>query len=110
MAGSQIIKGTGRRTLFSGISTTGIVNSVGLGVYNVAGFCRFAGLFTVTGSVNFQWRMGVSSGSWSATSSTVINSGGFILDNLIFGNYAEFSFTAANSQTPTYMVAGEAIR
>lgn len=81
-----------------------------LGTRQVGGFSRFTGMFQSVGSFTLQWRMGVHSGDYQVTSSIVINSGNTIFDTLNFGLYTNFTITAANSQTPAFVVMGEPLR
>ena len=106
---TAIIEGAARKTLFSGAAAT-VVGSTGLGVYDVSKYSRFTGLFSVVGSVTLRWRMGVQSGSYVVTSSTVINSGPAVFETLNYGRFSEWTFLAANSQTPTYIVQAEPLR
>ena len=59
-----------------GGNPTTVPGSIDLGTFQVGGFSRFVGMFSGVGSMTFQWRMGVHSGDYQATSSIVINSGG----------------------------------
>lgn len=93
-----------------GGSATTIPGSTGLGVYNTGGYARFVGLFSIVGSITLQYRMGVFSGNYQVTSSVVVNSGGSSIDVLNLGRFTEFTFSAANSQTPTYYIMGETVR
>jgi hypothetical protein len=43
-------------------------------------------------------------------SSVVINSGGTIFDVINYGRFTNFAITAANSQTPSYVILGESLR
>ncbi len=106
---SSIIDGHARKTLFSG-NAASVPGSTGHGVYDVSKFSRFTGLFSVVGSVTLRWRLGVQSGNYVVTSSTVINSGPAVFETLNYGKYSEWTFSAANSQTPTYMIAAEPLR
>ena len=81
-----------------------------MGVYQTGGFSRFTGMVQAVGSMTLQWRMGVHSGRYLATSSVLISSGNNIFDQLNYRIYTEFGFTAANSQTPDFLVMGEPIR
>ena len=81
-----------------------------LGTFQVGGFSRFVGMFQSVGSLTLQWRMGVHSGDYQVTSSMVINSGNVIFDQLNYGVYVNFTITAANSQTPKYLMIGEPLR
>src|SRR5688572_19173362 len=99
MPGSTLIDGHSRKTLFSA-APGGVVGSTGLGVYRVDKYSRLAGLFSVVGSATLQWRYGVSSGQYQVTSSVVINSGGYLFDQINYGRFVEFGFNAVNSQTP----------
>jgi hypothetical protein len=67
-------------------------------------------LFSVVGSATLQWRYGVSSGQYQVTSSVAIGSGGYVFDQLNYGRFVDFAFTAINSQTPSYFIAAEPLR
>ena len=67
-------------------------------------------MFSVVGSVTLQFRSGVQSGNCQSTSATTINSGSSVLDMLNYGLYLNLTVSAANSQTPTYLVMGEPLR
>ena len=99
-----------RSPVTPGGSSTTIPGSTDLGTYQTGGFSRLTGLFSVVGSMTLQYRMGVHSGNYQVTSSVVINSGGSILDVINYGLHANFTITAANSQTPTFLLLGEPIR
>ena len=60
--------------------------------------------------MTLRWQMGVHSGDYQVTSSVVINSGSLVFDQLNYGLYANFTITAANSQTPKYLMRGEPLR
>ena len=60
--------------------------------------------------MTLQWRMGTHSGDYQVTSSVLISSGSSIFEVANFGVYAEWAITAANSQTPHFLVMGEPIR
>jgi len=47
---------------------------------------------------------------YQVTSSVLISSGQTIFDQINYGIYANFSITAANSQTPDYLMMGEPLR
>jgi hypothetical protein len=105
----------GRKVLFRSPPTPGgnattIPESTDLGTYQVGGFSRFTGLFQSVGSMTLRWQMGVHSGNFQVTSSIVINSGATIFDQLNYGIYVNFTVTAANSQTSTYVSFGESLR
>lgn len=89
---------------------TTIPGSTGLGCYQVGGFSRFVGLFSTVGSMTLRWQLGAHSGDYMVSSAVVINSGGCTVDFLNYGLYAEFTITAANSQTPDFLILGEPIR
>ena len=73
--------------------------STGLGCYPTGFAARFVGAITLsTGSATLQYRMGVNSGNYQVTSSTVINSGPSLIDFLNYGRHTDFAFTAINSQ------------
>jgi hypothetical protein len=98
MAGTNFIRGHSRRTLVSNTALS-VTGSTGLGAFNVQPYSRLTGLFSVVGSLTFQYRLGINSGSWLVSSTFVVNSGGSVFDVLnIGGNVADFGFTAANSQ------------
>lgn len=86
--------------------------SIGLGTVNVQQYSRFTGIFSLVGSATFQYRLGISSGTWLVSSSFVVNSGGSVFDVLnVGGNVADFAFTAANSQANVAVnVLGEPLR
>ena len=109
MPNKTILDGHRRQTLFKGIAAS-ITGSTGLGTYDTAKYSRFIGVFSVVGSVNFRWRMGVESGNFQVNSSVTINSGSFCFDQLNFGRYPDFAFVAANSQVLTYAILGEPLR
>jgi hypothetical protein len=91
----------------AGGSPTTIPGSTDQGTYQCAGFSRFVGLFSSVGSMTLRWQMGVHSGDYQVTSSIVINSGGNVFDQLNVGLYTNFTITAANSQTPDFLLMGE---
>jgi hypothetical protein len=62
------------------------------------------------GSMTLRYAMGVFSGDYQVTSSIAINSGGNVVDVLNVGLFVEWTFTAANSQTPDFLVMGEPLR
>ena len=112
MAGATVLlQGHARRTL---VSTTGmtIVGSTLLGTFNVQQYSRFTGLLSVVGSATLRYQLGVSSGTYQVSSSFVANSGGSAFDVLnLGGNVAEFSFSAANSQSNVAAnILGEPLR
>ena len=86
--------------------------------------CRFHGsrrllgfeVFTTHRSIlssglrNSTVRYGVNSGAYQVTSSVLINSSGYVFDQINYGRYTDFAFTAINSQTPFYLIAGEPLR
>ena len=90
-----------------GGTNTTIPGSTDLGTYQTGGFSRLTGIFSTVGSMTLQYRMGVHSGNYQVTSSVVINSGGTVFDVLNYGLYVNFTLTAANSQTPSYIILGE---
>jgi hypothetical protein len=67
-------------------------------------------MFSTVGSMTLRWQMGVHSGDYQVTSSVVINSGGSIFDQMNYGIYANFTITAASSQTPKFLIMGEPLR
>ena len=105
----------GKFVLFRSPTTPGGTNTfinsgTNLGIFPTGGFSRLTGIFSTVGSLTLQWQFGVHSGNYQVTSSLVINSGASILDVLNFGLYVNFTVTAANSQTPTFVVMGEPLR
>lgn len=105
----------GRFALFRSPATPGgnpttIPGSTNLGTFVVGGFSRFVGVIGTVGSMTLQWQMGCHSGDFQVTSSIVINSGQTIFDQINYGLYVNFTVTAANSQTPKFLVMGEPIR
>ena len=68
------------------------------------------GNFSVVGSVTLRWRTGNESGTYLITSSTVINSGPAVFDQLNTGVHVEWWFSSANSQNPSYFVLREPLR
>ena len=102
----------GRRALFISPITPGgspsrVDSGFDLGTFQVGGYSRLTGIFSTISSLTLQWRLGVHSGDYRITSSTVINSGNTIFDQLNYGLYANFMVTAATSQAPRYVVMGE---
>ncbi len=97
--------------MFSNTALT-VPGSTGLGAYDVKAYSRFTGLFSVVGSLTFLYRLGVNSGTYQVSSSFVVNSGGSAFDVLnVGGNVADFSFSAANSQSNVVAhVLGEPLR
>ena len=93
-----------------GETNTTIPGSTDLGTYHCGGFNRFVGLFSTVGSMTLRWQMGVYSRNFQVTSSILINSGATIFDAVNFGRFVNFTVTAANSQTPTFLLLGEPIR
>src|SRR5262245_15778374 len=95
-----------------GGAATTIPGSTNLGTYQVGGFSRFTGLFQTVGSMTLQWQMGVHSGDFQfqVTSSIVVNSGNSLIDVTNYGLYVNFTITAANSQTPDFVLIAEPIR
>ena len=91
-------------------SPTTIPGSTDLGTYQVGGFSRFVGMFSSVGSLTLRWQMGTHSGDYQVTSSIVINSGASVFDQVNYGLYVNFAVTAANSQTPDYLMIGEPLR
>lgn len=60
--------------------------------------------------MTLRWSMGCHSGDFQVTSSIVVNSGNTIFDQLNYGVDVNFTITAANSQTPKYLMIGEPLR
>ena len=104
---SAIIEGHGRKTLFSGVAAS-VSGSTGLGTFDTTKYSRFTGLFSVVGSITLRWRLGIQSGTYVVTSSTIINSGSAVFETTNFGKYSEWTFLAANSQNPRLHRAGRA--
>jgi hypothetical protein len=109
------VKQHGRFPLFQspsnpGGNSTTIPGPTNLGAYDTGGYSRLAGLFSTVGSMTLRWQMGVYSGNYQVASSVVINSGGTIFDVINYGRFTNFTITAANSQTPTYVILGEPLR
>ena len=106
---TNILEGAAQKTLFSGVAAT-VVGSTGLGVFDTSKFSQFTGMLSVTGSVTLRWRLGIQSGTYLVTSSMIVNSGPAIFSTANFGKYSEWGFSAANSQTPSYIVQAEPLR
>ena len=105
-----IVKGHARQSLVAQTNFS-VPGSTGLGTFLVTQYSRFAGLFSVTGSVTFRYAMGINSGVFQVTSSFVVNSGPAVFDVLNFGRYCDFSFSAANSQSmPAILIYAEPLR
>lgn len=105
-----IITGHGRTTLVAE-TTLAVDSGTLLGVFNGNKYSRYAGLFSVVGSVTFRYRMGINSGTYQVTSSFVVNSGPATFDVLNYGRQTEFMFSLANSQSMNaVLVYGEPIR
>ncbi len=89
-----------RRPLVQQASVT-ITGSTNVGIsacVDVGYFTNFSGLYSVVGSITFQIRSGVASGSFQVTSASTINSGTGIISAPNYGKFADFVITAANSQ------------
>ena len=93
-----------------GGNNTTVVSGSDLGTVQTGGFSRITAMFSVVGSMTLQFRSGVHSGNYLVNSSVTINSGSTILDMLNFGLYLNVNVTAANSQTPTFLLLGEPVR
>ena len=109
---SNIIDGQARFALVEETALS-VPGSTGLGggTKDVAAYARFAGIFSIVGSLTFQYQMGVNSGVYQVNSSFVVNSGGSTFDVLNYGHSAQFTISAANSQDEAVvLVYGEPIR
>jgi hypothetical protein len=109
MPGSTIVKGHARQTLVAetNLSVTG---STALGTFETNKFSRFAGLFSVIGSITVAYAMGVNSGSYQVSSSFTVNSGAACFDVLNYGRYCDFAITGANSQVLAALIFAEPLR
>jgi len=99
-----------RSPLIPGGNNTTVVSGSDLGTVQTGGFSRITGMFNIVGSMTLQFRSGVHSGNFQITSLTTLNSGSSVLDMLNWGLYLNVQVTAANSQTPTFVVMGEPLR
>ena len=110
------IGGHGRNNLFSRVGSQATQGgSIDFGQFEVQQFSRFTGLIRpdsvgATG-LTFRWRMGINSGAFQVSSSVTVGSGGAAFDQINFGRYTDFSFTAIDSTT-TYgiVIMGEPLR
>lgn len=95
------------------VNTTFTANSgvaIDFGTFPSDRFSRLIGGFSVVGSFTFRFQMGAASGSYYVSSTTVINSGGAVFDQLQYGAFLNLGFTNVVSSTPTVYLAGEPVR
>jgi hypothetical protein len=109
MPGSTIVKGAARRTLVADTALS-VVDSIGLGAFEVGKYSRLCGLFSVIGSATIRYRFGIDAGAYQVSSSFTINSGAATFDVLNFGRFADFAVTAANSQVLAALIFAEPLR
>lgn len=110
------ITGHGRRELFSGVnSQANQGGSVDFGTYDVDKYSRFSGVVLADSigatGITFRYRMGVQSGNFQVSSTVNVGSGGYSFDALNLGRYADFAFTAIDTDTSfTIGIYGEPLR
>ena len=90
------------------VSTT--VVPFDMGTFQVEKFSRLAGLFSVVGSNTFRMQFGPSSGPYFVSSTTVVNSGGSVIDAINYGQFVNFGFTLAVSNAANVYLYGEPVR
>jgi hypothetical protein len=90
------------------VSTT--VVPFDMGTFPVDKFSGLGGIFSSVGSLTFRMQFGPSSGTYFVSSTSVINSGGNILDVVNYGAFVNFGFTAAVSCAAGVYIYGEPIR
>lgn len=87
-------------------------SSVDFGPFPVREFSRLVGqFFADSAGLTFRWRYGINSGAFQVTSTTLVQTGGTVFDELNYGQFIDFSFTQINTTT-TYAIQifGEPIR
>lgn len=95
----ELLEGQCRQTLFN-VQSLAVTGSYGLDAQDAKFYRRFVGAISIaTGSATFRYRMGASSGNFLVSSTMPVNSGVVaIVDVLNLGRYADFGFSAINSQ------------
>lgn len=109
MLGERII-GQVRTTLVNTTVTVASGATVDFGTFPSDKFTRLVGVFSVVGSFTFRFQQGASSGSYAVSSSSTVNSGGSIFDQIQYGAFLNLGFTAVVSSAPTVFLAGEPVR
>lgn len=84
--------------------------TVDFGTFPSDKFARLVGIFSVVGSFTFRFQQGASSGSYAVSSSSTVNSGGSVFDQVQYGPFLNLGFTAVVSSAPTVYLAGEPVR
>lgn len=105
----QII-GQRRVTLVNTTLTANSGVAIDFGTFPSDRFSRLVGGFSVVGSFTFRFQMGGSSGSYFVSSTTVVNSGGAVFDQVQYGAFLNLGFTAVVSSAPFVYLSGEPIR
>ena len=95
----ELLNGQIRQSIFS-VQSLAVVGSYGLASQDTKFYRRFTGMISIaTGSATFRYRMGPSSGNFLVSSTMAVNSGvAVVVDVLNLGRYADFGFSAVNSQ------------
>ena|SRR3990167_10436041 len=109
MLGERII-GQARVTLVNTVVTVASGGTVDFGTFPSDKFARLGGAFSVVGSFTFRYQMGASSGSYAVSSSSTVNSGGSVFDQIQYGAFLNLGFTAVVSSAPTVYLFGEPVR
>ena len=109
MLGERII-GQQRVTLVNTATAVASGGTVDFGTFPSNMFARLGGMFSVVGSFSFRYQMGVASGTYLVSSTTVINSGALVFDQIQYGAFINLGFTAVVSSVPTVYLFGESIR
>ena len=109
MFGERII-GQNRVTLVNSTFSAASGGTIDFGTFPSDKFARLVGLFSVVGSFTFRFQQGASSGSYAVSSSSTVNSGGSVFDQVQYGPFLNLGFTAVVSSAPTVYLAGEPLR
>ena len=109
MFGERII-GQNRVTLVNSTFSAASGGTVDFGTFPSDKFARLGGVFSVVGSFTFRYQQGASSGSYAVSSSSTVNSGGSIFDQIQYGAFLNLGFTAVVSSAPTVYLFGEPVR
>ena len=99
-----------RITLVNSTFTAASGGTVDFGTFPSDRSSRIVGTFSVVGSFTFRHQFGVTSGTYLVSSTTVVNSGGSVFDQIQYGLFLNLGFTAVVSSAPVVYLAGEPMR
>lgn len=106
----QTVIGHAKNVLVDSVFTAASGSTIDFGTFPAGRYSRLCGMFSVVGSFTFRHQMGSASGTYIVTSTTVVNSGPSVFDQVNYGKYLNLGFTQIVSSQPRVFIFGEPTR